>query len=511
MKLPLSLIIHALRDVLADPPEELLSDNRLMSRPVFYPPVTRHDKNILLLCDTCVSPFVESIGEHAVVICKAPPEKEMKPACGILVSLTEIRIVSDRLHELFDAYENWVDELNEIVLQHGTVRELLDISEKITGNPISVMGENYIIVAVSAKAAEAVSSGKLNPPFYQGEPLPDATINSFKNNPDFLRSFSIKEPFLYTDDYLPVPVLCSNVFFNNSYCARIIMSETYQELQVWDSFHLGILTEYVQMLFLNAPDIALSVSNDPKTFLALIHREPVSSRELEALYSANGWKLEDCFQMLVVQGSLQDAANNTMDYYMLRIRREFPGCITGVEGKLLYILYNRTQGKTSLQSNAQFSIYIREANFRVGISNDFSDLNNCYYFSEQAQAALQYGSDLEPTIWIHSFKTYAFRYLMEHGAEKIPLSLLCARELIQLENYDQIHGSELYETLSSFLRSGQNATRTAETLHIQRRSLYFRLKKIRDMTGLDFDDFENISYLCVSIIIKESEPKVIFQ
>ena len=511
MKLPLSLIIHALRDVLAAPPEELLSDNRLMSRPVFYPPVTRQNENILLLCDTYVHSLVESMGEYAVVICTAPPEKEMKQDCRILVSLAEIRIVSDRLHELFDAYENWVDELNETVLQHGTVKELLDISEKITGNPISVMGENYIIVAVSARAAEAVSSGKLNPPFYLGEPLPDATINSFKNNPDFLRSFSIKEPFIYTDDYLPVPVLCSNVFFNNSFCARIIMSETDQELQAWDSFHLSILTEYVQMLFLNAPDIALSVSNAPKTFLALIHHEPVGGRELEALYSVNGWHPEDCFQMLVIQGSLQDSANNTMDYYMLRIRREFPGCITSVEDNLLYVLYNRTLGKTSLQSMAQFSIYIREANFRVGISNDFSDLSNCLYYLEQAQAALQYGSELEPTIWIHSFKTYAFRYLMEHGAEKIPLSLLCAQEMIQLEKYDQIHGSELYETLSIFLRNGQNATRTAEALHIQRRSLYFRLKKIRDMTGLDFDDFERVSYLCVSIIIKESWSKRVLQ
>lgn len=106
MKLPLSLIIHALRDVLAALPEELLSDNRLMSRPVFYPPVTRQNENILLLCDTYVHSLVESMGEYAVVICTAPPEKEMKQNCRILVSLAEIRIVSDRLHELFDAYEN---------------------------------------------------------------------------------------------------------------------------------------------------------------------------------------------------------------------------------------------------------------------------------------------------------------------------------------------------------------------------------------------------------------------
>jgi sugar diacid utilization regulator len=46
----------------------------------------------------------------------------------------------------------------------------------------------------------------------------------------------------------------------------------------------------------------------------------------------------------------------------------------------------------------------------------------------------------------------------------------------------------LTETLAAYLDHAGNSPRTAEALHIHRTSLYYRLGRIREMTGADLDD-----------------------
>jgi DNA-binding PucR family transcriptional regulator len=49
------------------------------------------------------------------------------------------------------------------------------------------------------------------------------------------------------------------------------------------------------------------------------------------------------------------------------------------------------------------------------------------------------------------------------------------------------HG-RLVETLTEYLHSGGAGSATADALHIHRTTLYYRLDRIRRITGLDIDD-----------------------
>jgi purine catabolism regulator len=58
-----------------------------------------------------------------------------------------------------------------------------------------------------------------------------------------------------------------------------------------------------------------------------------------------------------------------------------------------------------------------------------------------------------------------------------------------LAAHDREKGSRLVSTLDAFLRSG-NATEAAARLSLHRNSLLYRLRRIREITGLDLDDPE---------------------
>lgn len=63
-------------------------------------------------------------------------------------------------------------------------------------------------------------------------------------------------------------------------------------------------------------------------------------------------------------------------------------------------------------------------------------------------------------------------------------------ELGAILQYDNAHRSSLFDTLAAFLECDGNKTTAAKELFIQRRTLYYRLEKIGEITNLDLDDVE---------------------
>ncbi len=49
-------------------------------------------------------------------------------------------------------------------------------------------------------------------------------------------------------------------------------------------------------------------------------------------------------------------------------------------------------------------------------------------------------------------------------------------------------GAKLEETLRCFLENAGSVPRTAEALEVHRTSLYYRLRQIQEITGLDLDN-----------------------
>lgn len=70
------------------------------------------------------------------------------------------------------------------------------------------------------------------------------------------------------------------------------------------------------------------------------------------------------------------------------------------------------------------------------------------------------------------------------------LASFCQEQLGALLTYDQAHGTELVSTLRAFFVHHGNISRTAETLHLHRNSLIYRLERITQLAAIDLQDAE---------------------
>ena len=59
-----------------------------------------------------------------------------------------------------------------------------------------------------------------------------------------------------------------------------------------------------------------------------------------------------------------------------------------------------------------------------------------------------------------------------------------------VEDYDARHRTELLQTLDAYLTFVDNPVAAAQSMHIHRNTLLYRINKIREMTGLDLSDGE---------------------
>lgn len=74
-----------------------------------------------------------------------------------------------------------------------------------------------------------------------------------------------------------------------------------------------------------------------------------------------------------------------------------------------------------------------------------------------------------------------------------------------LKKYDRENSTDLYRTLYYYLYFEKSIQKGAEAIHIHRNSFLYRIKKIQDMCGLDFEDAEERNFLLVSFLMDRQE------
>lgn len=150
-------------------------------------------------------------------------------------------------------------------------------------------------------------------------------------------------------------------------------------------------------------------------------------------------------------------------------------------------------------------VFIRENNFRVGFSRLFHDFREIPQFFTQASLAAAYGEKRNPTIWIHYFTEYVMPYIKDQCCKEIAAKNLCAEEIMTLWEYDKKNKTELCRTLEIFLEEDKSPVQASRVLFIQRGTLNYRLKRICELTGLDFNDKEQLSYISFSYMLLKNE------
>ena len=237
--------------------------------------------------------------------------------------------------------------------------------------------------------------------------------------------------------------------------------------------------------------------------------------EIRAAVESYHWELNHRYQVLCLEPyhavGWDTQVENTMPNMTRKLEQLWKDSCAVFSGKrILWILYlPLSEGADGAYERSQkLMVFLRENVFRAGASSPFRDASFFASAMKEAEAALLTGTDKEPSYWYYRFDdfrmTYMVNAILETGIDPL---LLIHPAIPVLMEHDSTHESELTDTLRIFLKNRQNVTQTAKALFVHRTTLFRWLNQIRDLTGLDLENTEQMLELEMSYRILEEHKR----
>jgi hypothetical protein len=401
------------------------------------------------------------------------------------------------VQEIYSEHEAWDFALQEILNSGRGIQAMLDCSERIFLNPLLVSNKNMITIAYSAHIPDRLLDEDVLTEF----------TSALKMNPEFNTSFEKKRATIFPDDVTGIRSMYVNIFYQGIYQYRLLINETVRKFLPSDGAQLEHLARYIQ-LALNADTYGgqselLTLSH---TLKGIISGEITDASHVSEQLGRYCWNKTNRYFCMKIQIDAQDIQNNTVNFLTSRVKKIVKGsCAFEYENAISVFVNLDIFSGSADDAVSELVCFLRDSNLKAGISDSFSGYNTIRQYYKQADLTLSVGSRRHPHIWIHRYRDIVEDLIIDSCTSQLPARMLCAPELIKLKNYDKANGTQYYLTLYTYLKNGLHKVQTAEELFIHRSTFLYRLDRIHELTGLDYESNSKQWYLLLSFKLLEVE------
>lgn len=156
------------------------------------------------------------------------------------------------------------------------------------------------------------------------------------------------------------------------------------------------------------------------------------------------------------------------------------------------VSYLKNVCKLSLQNSSIIDV-------AVSVSAPFRNLKDYDEKIKSVVKIMEIGQKVRPDEKVYTYDKLGIYEILINLSTNSTAMLYADEVLSPLTSDD----GELLETLIAFLKENGNVSRTAETLFIHRRTMTFRLQKIKELLNMQLDDPENLFTLRFCLKLKE--------
>lgn len=487
-----------------------------LARPVLLTDQNTLKSHTLYITRAGSIPSTLQVEKHSALITTGMPSNHIIKKMDNLIVYQEpadLLNLFNQISRVFDFFDDWEKKLLSIPflsLTKNMYQQVLDISSDVFENGISLMNNTFSIVFENE--ANILHGGYHQTSAEQNFAMPSDIISYFKYDKDYQKIVDEREVFYYEGDILPHRVLCKNIFLNDVFLFRIILTECIRPFRKSDEYLLEFLSEFftrfLQQSILQNPSAGDGLS---RLLAENIETGKSNHKALESELRKLSWRTSHTYRIASVHASSGDLAISSLSYFSYEIMRSFPGTYAFQYQDQIVMLINETLAGSIDTFSHDLGVFVRENNFRIGISNFTDDVYAIQTMYRQAEMALVIGLSERPMEWIHRFSNYTLQYIYNLLTSNSDLGQLYSPIYYRLERYDKENGSSYLETLRVYLNCNMNAVQAAKKLFIQRSTMIYRLKRIREITNNDLEDSNDLLhlYLTFSIIENKKETREI--
>ena len=501
MELSLRLLKEKMTAYVIDYKLQKSAEIKGFQRPVFYSEQEELDSNTLYIAMADQLPQNLQCQKGAALILVGRPLVPLKNKGISYLIITETASIfqlSNQIHRIYDFFDIWDQNLQKGIREHQSLQSLLDLSEPVFQNGITIMNPDYHIIARTSLTLDFNLSEDLKTD--ESGRLQSRQVNSFKNDAAYQKIKDEKDVFIYPKNILPYRTLCKNIFHNQTFVFRIVIIENNHPFSESDAALLEHLGKYLTA----DSEYLVSINHFEDGELIKLLNDMIVGKayhlaDFEKELKRLGWDLNDAYCIADVLPSDQDVYNQTLNYFCNKICHDFEHAVAFVHEEHLIVVVNLKRINNREKYFAHFNGFIKENNFKVGFSNDSKGLGSLRDYWKEARIALVFGNRAEPENHVYLFGDYVLTYLLVQITRELPAKNLNAPVLTRLADYDLENGSEYIKTLTVYLKNNMNALKTAKDLSIHRGTMVYRLERIREIGKIDFENPDELLHVHISL------------
>lgn len=402
----------------------------------------------------------------------------------------------ERLQHLFQVMASWVQAMKTAILQGGSYQNLLNCSEDVLGNFISISDSEFRLLAYTRNTPidDPISQDVVRLGYHAPEIIEQFRVHNA------LRDWQTQTRIETKPAGFTVHPTMDYVFrsFGN-YFLHVVMQCNVRPPTpaLRDTFQLFV--EHVGFIVRQARNERSPLPSEPSALFAdLIERRHIGQRALQRRLKSASLTLRGAFSLVLLDLSGEGGESSVMTYYAQQAKTAFPNCAVGIYQSAVIIV--DSDDRLLGRSISQLQAFINLHGFRGGVSEPFEAIEELADAYHQARHAIELGSgrrpslaqsfEEEPSLPLYWFRDYLAAYaidvaktsnrLITKTASLGPVAAIVAR--------DREQGTEDAKILYFYLRNERNVRLTCEELFMHRSSLLYRIKRLEERFGLDLDN-----------------------
>lgn len=417
-----------------------------------------------------------------------------------LIRTGRTALLYNTVHDIFATIHSHGQAMEHIVAASQSYQDLIDCFDDLSEEPFSLMDKNFAYVAFSYEKSERL--GYINERIENGH-LSNYIIAQLVSTPGFEKLEEKTGVFEFEDDNY---FIGRNIFHEGSYVGRLIIMHTPDAAQnQYRKYLLEHLAGYIERMYQRKGTFYLyrQKSRTFHTFLqAALNGQPPKNNLWKAEFTALGWAQTDTYSLATFAATYRHEKQIYPNYLCPQFENMWAHVIAVPFEETAVLLINWSRSQPDFER--QFAHFIRENLLTAGISRRFSDFARADSAYRQAQLAMEIGLTVHPHLWYYYFDNYALDYVRRQCTADLPADAVCHPALNILLGYDEQHGTQLYQSLHTFLDTRYNMSESAARMFVHRTTFIKRIEQIEKLTGIDLADYSTRVYLLLSYDLLEN-------
>ena len=437
-------------------------------------------------------------GKTLSLVCAGhlPEEYRTSPRVSYLELAYDIdlTLVLNAVLESFARLSDWNVRLGTACLSRKPLNEIAHIAwEPFENNFCCYDAQNYLLFF----------EHKPDDPYVQYYPdqysyLSEEGRDELVGNTDYQQVFSSRLPIVMHDASQSTDSLVHNLFDGDTVIARLTIDETQRPFRpsdytlVWyvGQFLHEVLTQW------NLLRVGTSLAFDAMIDDLVERGTPFSAEHEQVLADAN-WALDDVYRCMTIvprEGAFDEA---NVSQSALFVQRHLENTFTSGNARRLLVVVNAGRRRDLPAPDQELMSFLEANGYLCGISREFRGFDRVRTFFKQSWETLRAGRSRGDDGPVFSFDEYALDLMLANASGSFSPDDYVIPQLHALVSYDREHVSELVQTLVTFIKGSMNVTATVNHLHVHKTTFYYRLRRIKEISGLSLDDYETVLYLMI--------------